>query len=55
MGLIAPLVETGFAPKHLNYMVGIAGLASAALRQAKSFEGGRTEGQLPAALIFKVW
>ncbi len=44
-----PLVETGFAPKHLNYMVGIAGLASAALRQAKSFEGGRTEGQLPAA------
>jgi len=33
-----PLLESGFAPLHLNYMIGIAGLASSALRQAKSFE-----------------
>jgi transcriptional regulator with GAF, ATPase, and Fis domain len=31
-----PLVPAGFAPQHLKYMIGIAGLASGASRQAKS-------------------
>jgi len=43
-----PLLESGFAPKHLDYMAGIAGLASSALRQAKAFEYRRTEGQRAA-------
>ena len=29
-----PLLESGFAPKHRDYMTGIAGLASGALRTA---------------------
>src|SRR2546427_4340079 len=40
-----PLLESGFAPKHRDYMAGIAGLASSGLRQAKSFEYRRTEGE----------
>jgi len=43
------MLDSGFAAKHLNYMVGIAGLASGALREVKSFEHDRTEGQRPAA------
>jgi transcriptional regulator with AAA-type ATPase domain len=31
-----PLAPSGFAPQHLKYMIGIAGLASGASRQAKS-------------------
>jgi transcriptional regulator with PAS, ATPase and Fis domain len=41
----APLMEAGFAGKHLQYMEGIAGLASGVLRNAKSFEYGWTESQ----------
>jgi hypothetical protein len=45
-----PLAESGFAPKHLKYMIAIAGLASGALRQAKSAEENRAEGPQPAVL-----
>jgi len=40
-----PLQESGFARRHLNYMIGIAGMASGASRQVKSFETSGTEKQ----------